>query len=54
MKREVSSQEGFDFAEKNNLIFFEVSAFENFNITEAMMIMAEQILETHQIERIKR
>ena len=30
--REVSTQEGFDFAVQNNLTFFEVSALKNTNI----------------------
>ena len=34
-KREVSYQEGKDFAQNNNMLFFEVSAKNNTNINEA-------------------
>ena len=43
-KREVSYQEGKDFAQKNNMLFFEVSAKNNTNINEAFESLVEEII----------
>ena len=43
-KRQVSYQEGKDFAAKNNLIFFEASARDNINIKEAFELLIEEII----------
>ena len=43
-KREVSYQEGKDFAQNNNMLFFEVSAKNNTNINEAFESLVEEII----------
>ena len=39
--REVSTQEGFDFAVQNNITFFEVSAIQNTNIEDAIGVLSQ-------------
>ena len=43
-KREVSYQEGKDFALKNNLLFLEASAKNNINIKEAFELLVEELI----------
>ena len=44
-RREVSFEEGQQFAKKNNLMFFETSAKTAFNVEAAFMATTEIILE---------
>ena len=53
-KREVSYQEGKDFAQKNNMLFFEVSAKNNTNINEAFESLVEEIINSGIDEGIKK
>jgi Ras-related protein Rab-11A len=54
MSRQVSLDEGLALAERNKVIFYEVSAVENTNITEAMNVLANQIVDAHQAEKLRR
>ena len=53
-KREVSYQEGKDFAQNNNMLFFEVSAKNNTNINEAFKSLVEEIINSGIDEGIKK
>eukprot|EP00347_Sterkiella_histriomuscorum_P008325 403345521 len=46
-KRQVSTEEGMDFAKTHNLQFFEVSAVMDYNIVEAFSQIGSQIMEIH-------
>ncbi len=48
--REVSTEEGIEFARYHEISFFEVSAIENYQIGDAMEALAQQIFERHMIE----
>ena len=52
-KRQVSYQEGKDFAAKNNLNFFEASAKDNINIKEAFELLTEEMINSDQNEEQK-
>ena len=52
-KRQVSYQEGKDFAAKNNLIFFEASAKDNINIKEAFELLTEEMINSNKNEEQK-
>ena len=54
MSRQVSLEEGLALAERNKVIFYEVSAVENTNITEAMNVLANQIVDAHLAEKLRR
>ena len=53
-KRQVSYQEGKDFAQNNNMLFFEVSAKNNTNINEAFESLVEEIINSGIDEGIKK
>jgi hypothetical protein len=46
-ERQVSTEEGIEFAKAHEVPFFEVSALENLNIEEAMGFLAKRVYETH-------
>jgi GTPase SAR1 family protein len=54
MSRQVSLEEGLALAERNKVIFYEVSAVENTNIAEAINVMANQIVDAHLAEKLRR
>jgi len=54
MSRQVSLEEGIALAQKHKVIFFEVSAVDNINITESMTVLASQIVEVYQTEKLRR
>ena len=45
-RREVSTEEGKDFAKKNHTLFFETSARNNNNVTECFEELLQQIYNT--------
>lgn len=45
LEREVSYNEGMEFAAFNRLAYFEISALLNQNISEAMQYLASEIIE---------
>ena len=53
-KREVSYREGKDFTQKNNMLFFEVSAKNNTNINEAFESLVQEIINSGIDEGIKK
>ncbi len=53
-QRVVSYQEGKDFAKKNNILFFEVSAKDNINIKEAFESLVEELINSTPIEKMKK
>lgn len=52
--RVVSTEEGFDFAKTHEVTFFEVSAMDDHNISDAMQILSSKIYEQHLIQKMKR
>eukprot|EP00347_Sterkiella_histriomuscorum_P004989 403358325 len=53
-QREVPTAEGIEFAKRNQVSFFEVSAFQHESISKAFNTMAERILNQYQLEQIQR
>ena len=53
-QREVTAEEGIDFAHDREVSFFEVSAYEYKQIARAFQELAEQILNAYQLDLIQR
>ncbi len=50
-QRQVSTEEGIEFAKQHEVSFFEVSAIDNTNIKEAFDILTQQIVDQFKVEQ---